>query len=299
MEKSNLVIVDANSFVHTSFHGYDDKIDYKGVDQKVLYGLVESLVGISYNIPKIDELIMVFDPKDSKLYRKSLYSKYKENRNEHDENLIAQKNSAEYIIKNKIGVPCINHVGYEADDSIGSLVHYFKKTKNIIVISPDKDLAQLICDNVIILKKNKKKNDKSYVNINKNNIVDYYGVMPNQIPDWLALVGDVSDNLPGIKGIGKKRAANLLKKYMTIEHMYAIIEEIEEKPLKEALIENKEQLLLVKKLTTTVNDLEIKSLWEKEMKRVEDIKTNVNYNDMLINLKNYFNWPNHFIEIFK
>lgn len=298
-EKQNFVILDANAFVHSSFHGYSEKLDAKGQDQKVLYGLMNALVDLTYQLPQIDMLYVVFDPVDGSLYRKSKYPAYKANRPPTDPDLARQREVAKKVIEDHIGIPCVSHPGYEADDIIGSLMEIARKEYRVIIVSPDKDLAQLVRDDVVLLRKIRTKTEKGYRAVNIDNVFNEFGVFPHQIPDWLALAGDTADNLPGLYKVGTKGASQILAQYKSIEHLLAFSNEIEDESLKEKIINNKDQLILVKDLATIVCDLPIEEKAYKALDKADRIRNNENYINKLNIMKKHYSWPEYFIEMFK
>ncbi len=294
----NCVIVDANSTVHTSFHGYEPKLDSKGNDQRILHGLMNSLVDLTYKLPRIDSIYMIFDPQDGALYRKSLFPDYKANRPPSDPMLVEQNKAAQKILKEYMGIPIFNYPGFEADDAIGTLAKMKAKTHQVIIVSPDKDLAQLVDDNIILMRKFRTKTTKGYEFLNKKDVKESFGVHPEQIPDWLALVGDVADNLPGLDKVGEKTAAKILSTYPSIEHLLAFIHEMEESNLKNKVIQARDTLPFVKKLAQVVTNLPI----EDELRKAEElsikIKTHQNYTQNLIKLEKFFNWPEYWKDMF-
>lgn len=299
-QKPNFVIVDANAFVHSSFHAYPPKLDAKGEDQRVLYGLLNTLVDLTYQLPSIDFLYVVFDPADGSLYRKSLFPPYKANRPPNDPDLGRQRDVAKKVLQDHLGVPCVSYPGYEADDIIGTISELVRKDYRVIIISPDKDLAQLVKDDVILLRKVKTKTERGYKTINQENLYENFGVHAHQIPDWLALMGDDADNLPGLDKVGAKTASNKLAKYPSIEHLLAIIHEMndEDEKFKQKVLENKEQLILVKKLATIVCDLPLEASIHEALSKADTIRSHENFHKKLITMSKHFDWPPHFIELF-
>lgn len=299
LKRKNFVIVDANAFVHSSFHGYQPQYDLKNQDQRVLYGIMNSLVELTFNIPNIDYIYIVFDPDDGSLYRKSLYPLYKANRPEMDKDLYRQKIVAKKVLEDHIGLPTLSYPGFEADDIIGTLANIASDKYNVIIISPDKDLAQLVNKDVILLRKMRTKLEKGYKAFKEDTVITYFGVTPKQIPDWLALVGDTVDNLPGIDKVGNKRAAKLLSIYPSIEHMLSVLNEMEDKKLKIKIEENKEILKLVKKLATIVCDLPLEQEAQQALEKADIIRNSSNYNNKLEIMKRHYQWPEYFIEMFE
>lgn len=298
-EKKNFVILDANAFVHSSFHGYTEKLDAKGQDQKVLYGIMNALVDLTYQLPQIDFLYVVFDPIDGSLFRKSKYPDYKANRPPTDPELARQREVAKKVLEDHVGIPCVSYPGYEADDIIGSLVKIAKENYRVIVVSPDKDLAQLVSDDVVLLRKIRTKTERGYRAINNDNVFNEFGVFPHQIPDWLALAGDSADNLPGLYKVGTKGACQILAQYKSIDHLLAYVNEIEDEKLKDKVSSNKEQLLLVKELATIVCDLPIEERAYKALEKADRLRSNDGYIKKLEIMKKHYYWPEYFIEMFK
>lgn len=294
------VIVDANAFVHSSFHGYEPKLDIKGIDQKIIHGLMDTLVGLTYQIERIDEIFMIFDPPDGSLFRESQYPAYKKNRPPTDPELMRQRENAKIIFKDKIGLPSIHYPGYEADDIIGSMAHLLKNKYNsqVVIVSPDKDIAQLVDDGIFLLRKWKTKEQKGYTLLNKQKVKEEFGVHPHQIPDWLALMGDTADNLPGIYKVGKVTAANIINEYVSIEHLLSIIHHIEDEKLKEKILEAKDRVSLVKKLAKIVTDLPIEEQLELSLEYSKQVRERNDYNDTLIKMEKFFNWKPHYKELF-
>lgn len=299
MKRENFVIVDANSIVHSSFHGYLPQYNLKNEDNRVLYGLIQSLVDLTYNIPDIKYIYVIFDPDDGSLYRKSLYSLYKANRPEIDKDLYRQKLIAKKVIEDHLGLPVLSYSGYEADDIIGTLANIAQHNYNVIIVSPDKDLAQLVNSNVMLLRKIRTKYEKGYKPFKEIEVINEFGVNPLQIPDWLALVGDTADNLPGLPGVGAKGASKLLNTYSSIEHLLAMEKELKNEKLKEKINNNKETLILVKKLATIVCDLPLEKEAYRAIEKAHNIRNLGNYNDKLKIMEKHYQWPNYFLEIFQ
>ena len=205
-QKNIIVLLDANAFVHSSFHAYEEKLDIKGNDQRIIHGLMDTLVSLTFQFERIDEIFMIFDPDDSSLYRRSKYSAYKKNRPLVDPSLYQQRKNAEILFKEKLGIPIVTYPGYEADDIIGSVAQLFKNEHQVIIVSPDKDIAQLVDKNIFLLRKWRNKTEKGFILLDENGVKENFGVFPKQIPDLLALMGDDADNLPGVDKIGKKTA---------------------------------------------------------------------------------------------
>lgn len=297
-EKENIVIVDANAFVHSSFHGYAPHLDCKGIDQKVLLGMMNTMVDLSYYLNKIDYLFMIFDPADGSMFRKSVFPSYKANRPPTDPDLTRQKEIAMKILSNHIGIPLVTYPGFEADDIIGSISHSVKDNYNVTIVSPDKDLAQLVNENVRLMKKIKTKDFKGYKFFEVEDVYKNYGVYPSQIPDWLSLMGDTADNLPGLYKVGEKTASDLLKKYRSIEHLMAIHDELENQVLKQKIKDALNTLPIIKQLATIKCDLPLEDKINEALDKAHQIRSHQEYKIKLQKVEKYFNWPQHYREMF-
>ncbi|HOJ49862.1 MAG TPA: DNA polymerase I [Spirochaetota bacterium] len=244
-------------------------IDTLGLIYKAYYALINNKLITSYGFPTYcifgffqtlfkfiegdkDKFILVFES-TTPTFRKDLYQPYKANRPPVPDELKAQINYLIEIINNS-NIPMIYKDGYEADDVIGSIAKKIANNENVYILTSDKDLLQLVDKNISILKPQKNITDIKKIGVEE--VYQEIGVYPNQIPDYLGLIGDSSDNIPGVKGIGPKTAVALLQEYKTIENIYENIDKID-KNISKKLIEDRENAFLSKKLATIITDLEI------------------------------------------
>ncbi len=195
---------------------------------------------------------VIFDSA-KKTFRNEIYSDYKVNRSEAPEDLVPQ---FEYIRKSveAFNLPSIELLNYEADDLIAT---YSKKIieagSKVTIISSDKDLMQLVSNNIRLYDPMKSKV------IGEKEVKEKFGVKPSQVIDVQSLAGDSSDNIPGVPGIGIKTAAELINKYKNLDNLLKNVSEITQKKRKETLISNKDKALLSKKLVTLKDDVPIKN----------------------------------------
>ena len=297
-DKETFVLVDANAFVHSSFHGYPERLDAKGQDQRIIHGLMDALVGLTYRLDRIDHLFMIFDPDDGSLFRESQFPAYKKNRPPTDPDLSRQRNAAKIIFKDKLGLPTVHYPGYEADDIIGSLAKIISKEYQVVIVSPDKDIAQLVDDNIFLLRRWRTKTEKGYTLMNKDVVREEFGVHPHQIPDWLALMGDTADNLPGLHKVGKKTAAEIIAQYISVEHLLSIINHIDDKKLQEKVLEAKDTLPLVKSLAKIVTDLPLEKHTDEAIEYANAVRSCPSYKESILKLEKYFRWQPHYKELF-
>lgn len=291
------VIVDANSWVHSCFHACPPVLDKKGVDQRVLNGMLAMLSSIVSNLPRIDYLMTVFDPPDGDLFRKSKFSAYKANRPPQDEDLKRQKRDSMHVFKNILGIPDLTYSGYEADDIIGSASKIISKEIQVVIVSIDKDLAQLVTEKVILMRRVKTKDFKGYQFLDPMIVKDEFGVHPIQIPDYLALMGDTADNLPGLEKVGPKTAAKIINNHFSIENILRDVSALDE-TLREKVEGSRETLKMVKELATIYTDLPLGSLIDAALDHSANIRGSNNFRNNLLKAENFFKWNPGMIDMF-
>ena len=292
-----LFLIDAYAMIFRGYYALirSPRITSTGIDTSAIFGFTNSLIELIRR-EKPTHLAVVFDVGQASV-RTADFADYKANRSETPE---AIKLAIPYIhrILEAMHVPILGLEGYEADDIIGSLSKKYKDEYKVIIVSPDKDLAQLINEDVVLFKRVRTKTTKGYKTISHINIFEEYGVKAEQIPDWLALMGDVADNLPGLDKVGEKTAAKILAQYPTLEHLLSIIHEHKDIKFKEKVMQNKDSLLLVKKLATIECDLPLDNSINDSIQLSNNIRNDADYHKKLIKIKNHFNWPLNFIDMF-
>ncbi len=208
-----LLLVDISSYFYRAFHAMPDLRSPSGQPTGAIQGVVNMLKRIQYDYPS-DYSACVFDPR-GKTFRDAVYSDYKATRSAMPEDLAAQIGPIRETIE-AMGWPCVVVDNYEADDVIGTMAvaataHGWKT----IISTGDKDLAQLVNDNVSLV------NTMTYETLDHAGVVAKFGVTPNQIVDYLALVGDTVDNVPGVDKCGPKTAVKWLTQYNTLDGVIA------------------------------------------------------------------------------
>mgnify|MGYP001474294037 CR=1 FL=1 len=205
-----------------------------------------------------------------KNFRNEIYKEYKANRSEAPEDLAPQ---FEYIRKSvkAFNLPSIELLNYEADDLIATYAKQISKSgAKVTVISSDKDLMQLVSKDIRLYDPMKNKV------IGEKEVIEKFGVKPNQVIDVQSLAGDSSDNIPGVPGIGIKTAAELINKYKDLDTLLNKTSEIKQKKRRETLIENKEKALLSRKLVTLKSNVPIKD--ELSSFILKDVNKEILYN---------------------
>lgn len=237
-----LFLIDGSSYIYRAFYAVRDLSTSKGFPTNAVYGFLNMLKKVLKESAP-DYIAVVYDSKGP-TFRKEKYSNYKANRKEMPESLIPQ---IPYIKRavDAYNIANVEKEGFEADDIIGTLVRRLKSPSlDIVIITGDKDLMQLVGENVKIFDTMK---DKYY---EVKDVVEKLGVMPGQVADIIALAGDSSDNIPGVSGIGEKTAIELINRFGSLEEVIERADEIEKPKLKENLKSGVLNAVLSKELAT-------------------------------------------------
>lgn len=249
--KKRLIVIDVSNFIFRAFYAIRVLHSPEGVPVNAVHGVLSMFLKIlSQHQPT--HVVLAKDTSGGS-FRNELYSEYKANRSAPPEDLIPQFALIKTLLE-KMNFLSIENETYEADDIIGSVVTQWKKEfDEIYIASGDKDLMQFIGDNVFMLDTMK---DKLY---DADGVFEKMGVHPNQIVDYLSMVGDASDNIPGMKGIGAKGAAKLLDEHKTLETCIEVKDTFKGKKLTNAFENHLEDALLSKKLVQIVTDIDLEN----------------------------------------
>ena len=254
------VILDTSAIMYRTHFALMGMRNSKGLATGATYGFVNTLEGV-LNEFSPDYLVACLDVKRSELKRSEELETYKAHRESMPDDLVAQQ---EYIMSVLEGykIPKYKIDGYEADDVMATLATKFSEDTDeeieVYIVTGDKDLAQLVNGkiNIALLGKGDKKSSLfKYIRTDED-VIEYLGVTPDKIPDLFGLMGDSSDGIPGVSGIGPKTGVELINKYGNLEGLYEHIDEIKGKR-KEKLIEDKGNAFLSRKLATVYKDIEI------------------------------------------
>ena len=246
--KKSLILVDGSSFLFRAYHAIPPLTNPQGEPTNAIYGVSNMLRKLITDYHS-EYITVVFDS-PGKTFRNDLYDQYKAHRPPMPDDLRIQIKPLHELIR-AMGLPLIMQSGVEADDVLGALAQLAEKQGFKVIISTgDKDMAQLVTDNIIL------ENTMSNTRLDIQGVVDKFGVKPNQIVDYLALMGDSSDNIPGIAKVGPKTAAKWLEQYQTLENLVANADKITGK-IGESLRDGLHQLPLAKQLTTIKCDLNL------------------------------------------
>lgn len=251
-----LLLIDGHAMIHRAFHALPDSMATKsGKPTGAIYGFFMMLQKVIVDF-KPTHLAIAFDtPKPT--FRKILYDGYQAKRPPMDTTLKQQIPCIKELL-DKGGVVRIEKPGFEADDVIGTLVEKNKKKfERILILTGDRDLLQLTDKNVFLIAP--KSGVTNFDLFTPREVKKKYGVTPEHIPDYKALAGDSSDNYNTARGIGPKTTQALLSNYKTIEELLDNIESVENPRWQNILRENKEKIILFKKIATILRDVDIDS----------------------------------------
>ena len=246
------LLVDGSSYLFRAYHALPHFTNKKGFPTGAIFGVLNMLRKLKEDFKDHAEVLIVFDAK-GKNFRHELYPQYKANRSAMAEDLAVQIEPLHQLIE-LLGFPLYKKSGVEADDVIGTLAtRYAEQKKEVLIISGDKDLAQLLSPHIRIIDTMKN------IEINDAHLVEKFGVSSNQIIDLLSLTGDSSDNVPGIPGVGPKTAAKWLHEYGSLAGVLSHMDQIGGK-VGESLKNHAHQLPLAKELITIKTDLDLHDL---------------------------------------
>jgi len=239
--QKTLFLIDGSGYIYRAFHAIRGLKNSRGLPTNAVFGFTRMLMKLLEE-KNSDRMVMFFDHKGP-TFRHERYKDYKANRPPMPEELAAQ---IPYIhdVARAFRIPVFDLQGYEADDLIGTTAKKAEKEGyDVVIVSADKDLKQLISDHAIIWDPMK----DILVNLQD---IQATGIVPSQLIDVMGLSGDASDNIPGVPGIGPKTALSLIKTFGSMTNLYAQVDTITQKKQREKLIQHKEQALLSKELVT-------------------------------------------------
>lgn len=244
-----LIVIDVSNFIFRAFFAIRPLNAPDGTPVNAVYGVMNMFHRLITDM-KPTHVVCARDTKGPS-FRSEIYEDYKANRSDPPDDLIPQFALIDTLLE-KLHLPCIAMPGFEADDIIGTVVTKFQKDfDEILIASGDKDLMQFVNERVKMLDTMK---EKTY---GPQDVEDKMGVPPHQIVDYLSLIGDSSDNIPGVPGIGPKGASALLKEFGDLETILKRTDEVKAKKTQANLIEHAELARLSKRLATIKVDLDL------------------------------------------
>lgn len=259
-----LILIDGSSYLYRAFHAYPGTMSNGEIPTNAVYGVVNMLRSMM-RLFASERIAVVFDAK-GKTFRDDMYAEYKANRPPMPDDLRCQIEPLHNVIR-AMGLPLICVPGVEADDVIGTLAYQAsQKGMPVLISTGDKDMAQLVDDNITLI------NTMTNVVMDREGVVEKFGIPPELIIDYLALMGDKVDNIPGVPGVGDKTATALLQGIGGLTKLYENLDDIAglgfrgSKTMAKKLIDNKENAMLSYELATIKLDVELEETPESLLK---------------------------------
>lgn len=252
--KKRLFIIDGHALCYRAYFAFirNPLLNSDGQNTSAIFGFARMLLRLIAD-QKPDYLAVAFDP-PKKSFRFQVYPEYKANRQKMPDDLRSQIDEIKQMIAT-LGIMRIEEADFEADDVLGTFAKkYASKDVEVMLVTGDKDAYQLVGGNVKIYAN--KKGISEYEIYGPKEVEQMLGVRPDQVIDYMALTGDTSDNIPGVKGIGEKTAQKLIETYESLDGLYARIDEVKGKQ-RETLLREKEMAYLSRDLVTVRTDLPV------------------------------------------
>lgn len=280
-----IFVIDASGYLYSSYFAIRNMTNSKGESTNALFGFIRSVHKLIKDFQPT-HLIAVFDGPRNGKKRLEIYPEYKANRSATPQDLPYQINWAQEFCS-MMGVPYLNIPEVEADDTIGAVAKWAEKQgAEVYICSTDKDLGQLVNDRIFML--NTRKDNQV---VGAKEVEEIYGVPPGQIIDLLSLIGDASDNVPGVMGIGPKTASALLKQFGSLDQLLANAEQIAGDKKRSAIIENKDKALISRQLVTLDLDVNIPNAEDfyqfkaLDLDRLKVFYSSMNFNSLIKELE--------------
>ncbi len=254
--QKRLFLLDAYALIFRGYYAFikNPRINSKGLDTSAIMGFMNSLLDVIKR-EKPDHLAVAFD-KEGSLVRTEMYQEYKANRSATPEAILI---AIPYIhrILEAMHIPIIEQAGCEADDLIGTVAKQAEKQGyQVFMVTPDKDFAQLVSENIFMYRPARMGNGIEIWGVPE--VLERFGIeRPEQVIDYLGMMGDAVDNIPGLPGVGEVTAKKLLKEFGTMENLLANTDKLKGK-MKETIEANAEKGIMSKKLATIICDCEVK-----------------------------------------
>jgi len=253
-----LLLIDGHGIIHRSFHALKDSpLTARRTGELVtaVYGLANTLLSVIQELQPTHVIVALDKGKET--FRHKISKEYKATRAEMPDDLRSQLGRCREMIE-AFGLPIYEHEDYEADDLLGTLAaQASEEGVETYLVSLDSDIAQLVRPGVRLWMYRPYQRD-SVVYETAEQVKGKYGVLPEQVPDLKALKGDVSDNIPGVPGVGDKTAARLIEQFGTVENLYERVDEVTPPKLQQALREHEDQVRQGKHLATIVSEAPVK-----------------------------------------
>ncbi len=245
-----LTLIDGNSLLFRAYYGVHGRLSRKdGTPVNAVYGFCNMVLPLLADAKPDDRFFCVFDAA-RKNFRNEIYPEYKANRSDTPEDLIAQTELTRDAAR-AMGMPVLVIPGVEADDVIATLAVRECNTGKTRIVTGDKDLMQLVSPCSFLY------DGMKSIEIHESGVLEKFGVRPDQVIDVQSLMGDSSDNVPGVPGIGPKKAAELINEFGTLDGLYKNLDHVKNDRIRNLLRDYRDQAYISRKLVTLKNDVEL------------------------------------------
>jgi DNA polymerase-1 len=279
--RPRLFLIDGSSYIYRAFYAIRHLSNSKGFPTNAVFGFTQMLLKVLKEY-RPDYLVVALDSK-APTFRKEVYKEYKANRPAMPEGLVPQLPYIRKIIEG-YRIATLEMEGFEADDLIGTLAKNLEPEAEVVIITGDKDILQLVDERIEVYDPMKDKR------LGVEEVIQRFGVPPERVVEVMGLAGDTTDNIPGVPGIGEKTAIELIKTYGSIENVLAHADQIPQKKLRENLMAHGEQARLSRQLATIRTDVPIPcrlagfSLHDPDVSRLREIFKEMEFNKLLKDL---------------
>jgi len=287
-----ILLIDGFGFIFKSYYTFINRplTNSNGENTSAIFGFFKSLISVLKK--ENPDYYLIALEGQGECFRNKIYPEYKANRPLPPEDLKYQIITIIELIK-KLDLPHLAVDGHEADDVIGTLSSKFvvKNENRAVIFSIDKDMRQLVNNHVSIDYTDKSTSEIK--TLDEDGVYKVMGIKPSQVVDYLALKGDSSDNIPGVKGVGEKTAVQLLTDWENLENIYNNIDKLQKESLKSKLLENKENAFLSKELATIKKDIQLDIVLDDiapkpiQLENAIDILKKNNLNSIIEDIKDY------------
>lgn len=265
-----LLLIDGNSLLHRAYHAYPVLMTSKEEMVGAVYGFTTILLSTIERL-KPSHVLIAWDV-SKKTFRHQVYEEYKAGRKEMDVELFNQIDRTKQVVES-LNIPQVGIEGYEGDDVIGTISSLAKVDDNskVIVVTGDRDALQLVEEDKVVVYipgslvsfGSRVIKDRGMLIYNEKAVVAKYGLLPKQMIELKSLMGDASDNIKGVKGIGQVTATKLIKEYGSIDNLYALINESDiNERVKRLLVEGKDFAFMSRELVTINKEVPVKFSWD-------------------------------------
>ncbi len=255
LEGKTVYVVDVNSLIFQVFHALPEMTSPQGEPVNAVFGFMRDVLYLVRQ-RKPDYLFCALDL-PGPTFRDEMYQQYKAQREETPEDLSPQMERIFELLA-RMGIPCLGAEGYEADDILATVAHQVEQHGGrCVLVTADKDCRQLISERVVLLNLRKK------AVLDRQGLLKDWGIEPEQVVDFQALVGDPTDNVPGVPSVGPKTAQKLLQQFGTLDGLYEHLDQITRPKLRQALEEHRQQALLSRSLVQLRRDVPVAIPWSR------------------------------------